>query len=353
MTFDPHSRNNMNTRNRSAIVDLIESELNGVAPLINVEPPHATANLERNKLCISYRNEKTAREAKILMIVDANTFDEHVICDSIFDEKYQYQLYQVDNCIGATDIIKSNELDLIIADWDMLATSESSDRLSTETLLSAHNVPLLLLTNNTAFYNKINAPQFDEAIVDCVRKPLDMIELNARVRLLLSLTDQLRQSKLEGESIRRELNLRHRELHLELIIHSESIKEKFLEGVRGLDAFLNNEGKTKLKHIVRQFKWTINNETNINFERAFDELNSPLYQQLEKICPEITRSEKRLCVFTLRNHSGTEIAKTTGKSQNSINVAFARLRAKLGLANNKELKKLLLHLNNLVEKEIA
>lgn len=305
----------------------------------------------KNEIVVPFEKDNKSQTRKVLAIVSDESSDWNVIENWLHDNlEHHCELFTAKDFESINQIIKANDLSLIIADWNLM-TDRTGVNYNPEKILGAYNIPLLLLTEDFSFYKKVARLHFSgDGLVDCIQKPIDLFELSSRARLLMDITDRIRKAKHETELVRRELNLKHQELHLELIIHSESVKEKFLENVRGLDSYLNNEGKLKLRQITKQFRWAIKEEANVNFQRAYDEMNSELYEHLERICPKITRSEKRLCAFTVKNHSGTDIAKTTGKSQNSINVAFARLRSKLGISNNKELKKLL---TEIVEREPA
>jgi PAS domain-containing protein len=142
------------------------------------------------------------------------------------------------------------------------------------------------------------------------------------------------------EKLQADLEYKQRELalHTQLLIHSKSVKEELLEGVNKLQPYLNMEGKSKLFGLVKQLQRQLNEETMLAIEKKFDELHGCLYLTLEKHCPDITRNEKRLCAYLRMNHSAADIAKITSRSLNSINVGFARLRTKLKLPSNKNLK---------------
>ena len=137
----------------------------------------------------------------------------------------------------------------------------------------------------------------------------------------------------ENEINKRELTMLH-----ELLIHSRTTKQKLIEGVNKLQPFLNMEGKSKLFSLLRQLQWELNDETDLGVEKKFDQLHTELYLLLEKKCPEITKNEKRLCAYLRMNHGASDISKITNKSLNSINVGFARLRTKLGLPSNRDLR---------------
>jgi DNA-binding CsgD family transcriptional regulator len=93
--------------------------------------------------------------------------------------------------------------------------------------------------------------------------------------------------------------------------------------------------------MMKRFKYELNSETTLRSELAFDDENQKLYQLLREKSAQITKNEMRLCALFKSGNTLTEIAKRIGRSPNSINVAFARIRSKLGLGNNKELKMLM------------
>lgn len=330
----------MTANQTNVVVDLIAGE-SGLVRIGEVMEPLVKTDSD---LIRSPQRKVEERAYNLLAMVDQHGIDADLVEDCVSDlrEKVgRYEVFYASNCEAANEIIKGREVSLIIADWDVMSLDGFNPKNQGD-IISVHNIPLVMLTDDLNLREKLSSADFaQQGVVDFVRKPVEFMELRSRVRLLIDMADRTRQARIEGETVRRELNLRHQELHLELIIHSESIKGKFLENIKTLDTYLNHEGKSKLRNLIRQFRWTIKDETNLNFFRAYDEMNSCLYARLEKICPKITKGEKRLCGFTLKNHSGTDIAKTIGKSQNSVNVAFARLRSKLGLATNKELRKLL------------
>lgn len=347
-------------QSNGSILDLIKSETQSqmtdhlLTPIV-ADPTVECNAVKKTEMSLSVIKKISNSELRILVIAEQNSSDPDPIASRLVaDEGLEYHVFSTDDCVEAKEIIRANEVGLIIADWGVMASNIYDNGLDPEAILSAHNIPLLILTEDVALYNKVLTKPLDsDGMIDCIRKPIDTNELNTRVRLLISIANRIKEAKMENEAIRRALNLRHQELHLELIIHSESVKEKILESVKSLDTYLNNEGRSKLRHMVRQFRWTIKDESDLNFVRVYDEMNSWLYKQLEKVCPKLTKSEKRLCAFTLKDHSGTDIAKMIGKSQNSINVAFARLRAKLGISSNKELKKFLLEIDATAEAPTA
>jgi len=128
----------------------------------------------------------------------------------------------------------------------------------------------------------------------------------------------------------------------ELLLWSEKMKNQWLDWMGRLNDHLNAKGKSILSSIIRRFKYELHAEISLRSERAFDEKYRVLYEFLEKQSHRITRNEMRLCALLQEGNSPTQIARRTGKSANCINVAFARIRCKLRVNDNKELKTLLM-----------
>ncbi len=148
------------------------------------------------------------------------------------------------------------------------------------------------------------------------------------------------------ERLQNELDSKHKKLatQAELLIHSKNAKSNFIDALSKLHPYLTNEGRAKFFSMLKQIHREFNGEMELHVEKDFDRLHSGFYYSLEKNCPTITKNEKRLCAYLKMNHGASDIAKLTNKSLNSINVAFARLRAKLQLPSSKDLRSFLLEM---------
>ena len=240
---------------------------------------------------------------------------------------------------GASEIATSIHVHLVVTDWASAQTlgEEWSEAMKAQSLTLG--LPIVLLVGSRPDDGK---PQpFENCMIDWT--DANEADLPARIDFLLGVCEQLGQFRRTNQELMSEIEQKQRELflHLELLMHAGGVKDKMLESVNKLVPYLNMEGRSKLNTMVKQLRWELNDEANINFVRAFDDLNSKFYANLEQTCSLITRGEKRLCAFVVKGHSSSEIARITRKSQNSINVAFSRLRAKLGLSNSKDLRSFL------------
>lgn len=325
----------------------------------------AKSRIEKRKNGNSYKwtlaSSGTASK-KVILLINEKPATIELINKCLSDSAdNHYEIINATNIKIADEIAESVKPDLIISDWkiDEFSGFELVQMLKTSE--ATKDIPLLMFSSTRASYKEIGAVLSGGAI-DCLKKTVEEKELKVRISAVLRQTELLKNFKEREERIRREreqlsqsleklkmrVDTEQREstTRLELLIHSMGVKDKLLDRIHDLRPYLNAEGKTKLTYIAKQLKWELSEEKQFNLEQRFDEKNYELYNLLDKECSELTKNEKRLCAYFNADHSATEIARITHKSSNSINVAFARIRTKLNISTNKELKVYLANLLN-------
>lgn len=284
---------------------------------------------------------------KNILVVDDDPANIKIINEYLIEASTNYEVLNATSASLALTIAVSLKPDLIITDWEMpnMNGIELVKALKKNPVTAL--IPVIMASGVMT-----NATDLDEALsagaIDYVRKPLDRIELKARVRTCLLLAETMEAIRKQEQQLQEkrttelkaELKYRERELasNISLLIHAGTVRDRLLEEMQGLRTFLNNEGKNKLYTLTTVLQQELKEELWPSFEQKFNELNFEFFDLLEKKCSDITRNEKTLCAYLRMNYNAGDIARITGKSQNSIHVAFARLRSKLQLPDNKELK---------------
>ncbi len=233
------------------------------------------------------------------------------------------------------DILSKPIADILEGHFSTLMVCDCIDKFEME--LSTAEGPRHLLFSFSGFGNTSV-----EGAIGSITDVTEIVQSGKETISRLEITHRKEKEQINSsvEKLQTELDFKQREaaMQLQLLIHSRNVKEKLIEGVNKLQPYLTPEGKSKLFSLLKQLKWEVNEEDDLGIEKKFDEANAGLYSLLEKCCPEITKNEKRLCAYLKMNHCASDIAKITDKSLNSINVALARLRAKLQLPNTKDLR---------------
>lgn len=309
----------------------------------------------------SYTGTVTKSKKKIILLVDEDPQSVQQMNECLL---YADKNYEIINSINANltgKLIESVKPDLIMINWNApdknglkLVKNLKNNPLTKE-------IPIVVFTPEKASIADVDA-MLSAGVIDCQVKPSDKAALSLRVKALIKQADSINEIKKREERIRQkterltenlkrlqaEVDFKDRESsnRLELLIHSKGVNDKLLDKLHDLRPHLNTEGKTKLRYISMQLKWELDDEEKFNLENKFDESNYYFYSCLEKACPELTKNEKRLCAYFKGDHTPSEIARITHKSLNCINVAFARIRAKLKLQNKKDLKEFLTGLDS-------
>lgn len=313
------------------------------------------------KWTINTLKESGTVKKKIILLIDDEPNTIQLINKCLSETEGDYELISSTDTRRACELTQSIMPDLIITEWRMSKSNGVDLIQELKSNPVTRDIPVLVFSSSKTKVRDIKSI-LSAGAVDCFSKSSDEKELAVRVYSILKQSDMFKAIRKREERIlsereklmsdlntlqeKAEINEREANARLELLIHSMGVKDKLLDKIHDLRPYLNAEGKTKLSYIAKQLKWELNEEKQFNLEKRFDESHYEFYNLLDQECGELTKNEKRLCAYFKSDHSASEIAKITHKSSNSINVAFARIRAKLRIPSNKELKDYLYNLLN-------
>jgi tetratricopeptide (TPR) repeat protein len=142
---------------------------------------------------------------------------------------------------------------------------------------------------------------------------------------------------LEKEKIQSELNIKNRELTVNLLALIK--KNEMLSDISNklVQLELNAKG-SETKETITKISQDLRNRTDdkmLNeFSMRFQEVHAGFYEKLLKSYPDLTQNELKLCAFLRLNMSTKDISELTGQQLASIDHARYRLRKKLNLSNS-------------------
>lgn len=272
---------------------------------------------------------------KKILVVD----DDIAIVDMISDiliEK-QHQVLGAFNGKDAFDISLSEIPDLIIMDWEMPVQNGIKTIKKLTENEKTKDIPVIIITG------RMNSPSdleiaFESGAIDFIRKPIEPIEIQARTRSMLMLSDY------HKESIRRknweltnltQTNQRSNSAIGELI----HLIENVMQSCKTIDHFT----KQQLNNNIQKVKLNLRNNTWKQFHNYFNKVHPDFSGNLLKTYPNISPEELKLSYFLRLNMSSKEIANITNKEIHSIDIARYRLRKKLGLERNDKLQEFLMN----------
>lgn len=247
-------------------------------------------------------------------------------------------------------INKATELkpDLIILDWYM----PQMDGLQVLQKLKANKItkeiPVVMATGIKTESEDLKQA-LDSGAVDFIRKPIDEIELLARIQAALRLVHYYNENRKQlktihnqekkiisqkAEEYKKELEFKKQEL-INNALQLLQIMENTTEMVNELNRIkieLDTDDSEKLKQVISKYQDDSFNHKWAEFEKRFDEVHSDFYQNILKDFPNMSTNERKLCVYFRMDMENKDIAALTFSSYDAIRKARIRLKYKLGLS---------------------
>ncbi len=270
--------------------------------------------------------------SKKILIVDDMPMNIHIIADFLKENDESYKIMKAISGSVALELTIRNIPDLIITDWYMpeMNGMELVKKLKDNELTS--DIPIIIctavMTNPKDLFEA-----FEKGVDDFIRKPVDKLELNARVKSILKIQDYHNQAILHKNN--------------EIALHVTSIMQKEEQNayiIKNLDLLLKKiDANSNDSEDVRALLVSILNEVNIiekinkhhDISSYLNQIHPNFTRRLTKKYPNLTPSNIRMCILLKMNMDSKTIASILFKTEGSIKTARKRLRAKLSL-NRKE-----------------
>jgi len=266
-----------------------------------------------------------------ILIVDDVADNLKVMTAMIDKHSPNCEVFQTNNPTSVIEIARKTKPDLIITDWDMpnISGIELIRKIKADDLLKA--IPVIMATGVMLTVDDLREA-LEAGAIDYIRKPLNPIELKARMHSALMITkmhhDNLKQkdSELAEKAL---LLVKNNEFNVEIKRKLDNFAE--LIRLNGPELDIYNTIIEEIDHKIQSNSWE-------RFEIAFKEVHPLFNANLMHEYSNLTPSDLRLCTFVKMGMSNKEIASVLYQSADSIKVSRSRLRKKLKLEQGKNLE---------------
>jgi len=277
---------------------------------------------------------RSSGKLKILIADDDISTIKEII--DILSENSDYIILTTGNGSSACEIANIEIPDLIIMDWQMPIMDGIEATLRLQQNDSTKDIPIIISTGIMIDSSHLNKALIAGA-VDYLRKPVDALELTARVSNMLRISQayaQIKQQNIELQShlTTKLIDIQHlNELKIATIKQLNLLKEQAsnTDNQHFTETILNTERLLKSK--TYQTDWA-------NFESHFEFIHRGFFNKLKTLFGNFTPNELRLIAFVKLNMTSKEIATIIYTSPDSVDTARKRLKKKLGLDSNESLK---------------
>ena len=272
---------------------------------------------------------------KILLVDDEiNTLN--IIVDYFEEINTYYTFYRARNGKEALRIAQEFCLDLVITDWEMPVMDGIELIKNLKSNKKASKTPVIMLTGKMISSENLEIA-FAAGATDYIRKPIDKIELIARVRSMLTLSDSFKEA----------INLKERELvntAMQIVQNNEfniKLQKKIVE-IDTKYGVIDTELKLMLSELKDEISHKIKGDTWDQFDMYLKEVHPDFFNRLIATCPSISPAELKLAAFLRLNISTKDIASIMFLTVDSVRTARTRLRKKLNLSSRDNLTVFLL-----------
>jgi tetratricopeptide (TPR) repeat protein/DNA-binding CsgD family transcriptional regulator len=146
----------------------------------------------------------------------------------------------------------------------------------------------------------------------------------------------------EEDNLKQQLEIRSQELssHILHLIQKNEVMEEIRSGLAEVIKDDKRDQKKQLRLLLNKINFSFSQDDYWNeFRIIFDKVHESFFQNLKKICPELTASEIRLLALVKMNLNSADTAKLLGITQDSLRVIRYRVKKKMNLAVDDSLQK--------------
>ena len=261
-----------------------------------------------------------------------------------FFKNKPFKVFHAANGRLCLELVKKHEPNLIIMDWNMPEMSglEATRRLQEEGYTL--EIPIIIATGVMITSENLSMA-LKAGAYDFVRKPLDMVELEARISSALKLSDSFRQIKelqrQEKAFLEEKIHQQQRELTVAM-----SVKDNIARGLHEIESdleLLKGANREKTTFYVKDIKKKIKDFSNTDrtwddFRLHFENVNPRFFERLESSFPKLTVYEQRLLAYLKMGMGNKEIAQVCHINADSVKKSIFRLRKKIQLGTDMSLR---------------
>ncbi len=280
--------------------------------------------------------------ASKILIVDDDPNNMELIYDFLEDKTHE--LLWAPNGFRAVELALLEQPDLIIMDWQMPVMDGIEAIHVLKENETTKNIAIIM-TTGVMMSPENTKTALDTGAVDFLKKPFNPIEFNARVRANMRIKQQheliTQLLKNEKRLMQEALERKERELSSAAMFEHEknTMLIKILKELDKLDDIDNPEVKENIIHIRRQLKTQLNLERSwANFKIHFEEVHPSFFLRLEEQFEGLSTNERKICAYLKIGLENKEIAILTNVVSASVRKALNRLKSKMGLSEDENLR---------------
>ncbi len=282
---------------------------------------------------------------KKILVVDDHVDIVRMVINHL-SEKDKFIILNANNGELACQIAVDKQPDLIIMDWDMPVMSGVEATRQLKNQEETYDIPVIISTGRMTSSNDLKVA-LEAGAVDYIRKPIDFVELDARVNTAIRIKEQTEAIK---NLLQQEIELKNRKLSTAsmLIVEKNGLLQEFSTELLKIEAEVNNGSKGVPGHL-KSLRKRVNNHLDIDaswetFRLHFDEVHPNFFNALTGKFPTLSHKDLKLSAYVKMGLDNKQIAQLLNITPSSTRTALTRLKQKMGLNEEQSLRAMIAEL---------
>jgi len=266
-----------------------------------------------------------------ILLVDDNPHIINTIVDILSQNDEETVFFQANNGEIAFKIAELKLPDLIITDWDMPIVNGIELIKKLQENKNTKEIPIIMATAVMQSSSDLKKA-LNVGAVDYIRKPIDPIELCARVKSVLKISEynkKIIENKNQEIAENALMLIRNNKFNIQIIKKLKELYKKFPED--------DDETNNLFEYIIKSINEKVKQDSWQRFEITFKSGHKDFSKNLLQKYPNLTNAEIKLSIFLRLGMNTKDISSALFQSPESIKVARSRLRKKLSLDSDQNL----------------
>lgn len=287
-----------------------------------------------------------------ILITDNEPKDLNIIDQILIKSKRNYEILNALDSKTTLEIIKNEKPDLLITDWDMPEINGIELINIIQKLPSDFNIPIIVCSG-VKIKTEDLADALNAGAIDFIRKPVDPLELLARVNSMLRIADtskllireQENRFLFEKQILEEKLDIQNREINTRILILSKynELLRSTTDLLRKFPPCVNSKQcKPHFENIITNISSSLYNDSWEQFILSFEKLYPSFFTRVADTHKVLTQNELKLCALLRLGLSTKEISTITQQTNRAVEIARYRLRKKLNISKGETIDNYLL-----------
>ena len=285
-----------------------------------------------------------AMKEKTILVVD----DQPEIIQYVATELYKeggYAVLNASNGEVALNIARDTGPDVILMDWDMPVLNGIEATKKLKKLPETFKIPVLIMTGQMTSSKDLEVA-LEAGAEDFIRKPIDIVEMLARLHTVLRIKDQ---HFAINELLKKEIELKDRRLSSTsmLMVEKNHLLNDILTRIEELERAIHDPSKVgrRLDELKKLVIHAIDMDNSWEtFKMHFDEVHPNFFTRVKDISSDLSHKDLKLCAYLKLGIENKQIANLLNISPASASTSLFRLKKKLNLEEEANLRDVIIAL---------